>query len=132
MKNFESLSWHGIHVHGFRLDAFNGENGSADLVLDIDHILKWEYSSEGFLFTVCQADIRSHEVFGLKLNLDYAIPTAEMSPFSLTSVKREAVTVPTGYQSYRWRLPINFPNGLVKFETPGYTLIFTGAPDVQA
>src|SRR4051812_23328616 len=66
--DFESMSWHDVHVHGFRFDRFNESNGSADLVLDIDYILKWERSGENFLFTVCRADLRFTDVFGLKVD----------------------------------------------------------------
>jgi hypothetical protein len=36
--DFEAMSWHDVHIHGFRLDSFKEENGSADLVMDIDYI----------------------------------------------------------------------------------------------
>ena len=131
-EDFDSLSWHDVHIHGFRLDTFKDENGSADLVFDIDYILKWEKSGDGVLFTVCQADLRFHEVFGLKLNLDYATPTAGMCPFSIAGVEREVVTFPTGYQTYRWRLPINWPTGQFEFQAPGFIQTLTGVPHVQA
>lgn len=60
----DDLSWHDFHVHGLRLDNFNAEHGSADLILDIDLILKWENATSGFLFTVCPADLSFHNVFG--------------------------------------------------------------------
>lgn len=130
-EDFDKLSWHDVHVHGFRLDTFKDDNGSADLVLDIDYILKWEKSGDGFLFTVCRADLRFHDVFGLKLHIDYATPTAGMCPFSIDGVERELVKSPTGHQSYRWRLPINWPKGLVEFQAPGFTQTLTGTPNIQ-
>ena len=129
--DFDEMSWHDVHVHGFRFDTFKDDNGSADLVLDIDYILKWEKSGNGFLFTVCRADLRFHEVFGLKLELDYATPTAGMCPFSLAGLEREIVKFPTGYQSYKWRLPINWPKGSLEFQAPGFTQVLTGTPHVQ-
>ena len=130
-EDFESLSWHDVHVHGFRLDNFKDDNGSADLVLDIDYILRWEKSGDGFAFTVCQAELRFHDVFGLKFQLDYATPTAGMCSFSIHGVERELITFPTGYQSYHWRLPINWPKGLIEFQAPGFTQTLTGTPYVQ-
>ncbi|MFZ1909226.1 MAG: hypothetical protein WAU52_09125, partial [Burkholderiales bacterium] len=55
--DFDALSWHDVHVYGFRLDNFKEDNGSADLVLDIDFILKWEKveSENTFRFTICRA-----------------------------------------------------------------------------
>jgi hypothetical protein len=130
-KDFDAMSWHDVHVHGFRLDGYKATEGSADLVLDIDYILKWEKSGDSFLFTVCRADLRFHDVFGLKLTLDYATPTAGMSPFSINGIEREVVRFPTGYQSYKWRLPINWPKGAIEFQAPGFTQVLTGAPHVQ-
>ncbi|HXM80762.1 MAG TPA: hypothetical protein VN929_02425 [Burkholderiales bacterium] len=130
--DFDGMSWHDVHVHGFRFDGFKESDGSADLILDIDYILKWEKSGDGFLFTVCRADLRFHDVFGLKVTLDYATPTAGMCPFSLAGVEREVVKFPTGHGSYRWRLPINWPKGLLEFQAPGFTQVLTGTPHVQS
>jgi hypothetical protein len=115
-----------------RFDSFKDDNGSADLVLDVDYILKWEKSGQGFLFTVCQADLRFHDVVELKFNLDYATPTAGMCPFSIDGVERELVTYPNGHQAYRWRLNINWPRGLLEFQASGFTQTLTGTPHVQS
>ena len=130
-KDFDAMSWHDVHVHGFRLDGYKETAGSADLILDIDYILKWDKSGDSFLFTVCRADLRFHEVFGLKLSLDYATPTAGMTPFSINSIEREVVNFPAGHQSYKWRVPINWPKGSIEFQAPGFTQVLTGAPCVQ-
>src|SRR5712671_1521699 len=130
--DFEAMSWHDVHIHGFCLDSFKKENGSADLVLDIDYILKWDKSGNTFLFTICRADLRFLDVFGLKLILDYATPTAGMCPFSLSGIEREVPKLPNGYQSYKWRLPINWPKGSLEFQAPGFTQVLTGTPHVQS
>ena len=130
-EQFNEMSWHDVHVHGFRFDHFNEAEGAADFVLDIDYILKWEKADDGFLFTVCQADLRFHDAFGLKFELDYATPTAGMSPFSIAAVEREVLQFANGHQSYRWRLPINWPKGLLEFQAPGFTQTLTGSPCVQ-
>ena len=131
-NDFDAMSWHDVHVHGFRLDGYKESEGSADLIFDIDFILKWDKSGDTFLFTICRADLRFHEVFGLKLTLDYATPTAGMSPFSINGIEREAVKFPTGQQSYKWRLPINWPTGSLEFQAPGFTQVLTGKPQVQS
>ena len=130
-EDFDALSWHDVHVHGFRFENFKDESGSADFILDIDFILKWEKAEDTFRFTVCRADLRFHDVFGLKFNLDYATPTAGMAPFALDGVERELLKFPTGYQSYAWRLPINWPRGSIEFQSPGFTQALTGKPHVQ-
>ena len=129
--DFDALSWHDVHVHGFRFAEFKEDNGSADLVLDIDYILKWERSGENFLFTVCRAELRFHDVFGLKLELDYVSPTAGMCPFSINGIEREVVMSSNGHQSYRWRLPINWPKGSLEFQAPAFTQVLIGRPHVQ-
>ena len=129
--DFDAMSWHDVHVHGFRFDAFKKDNGSADLVLDIDYILKWESSRETLVFTVCRADLRFNDVFALKLDLDYASPTAGMCPFSISGIERDVVTAPNGHQSYKWRLPINWPKGSLEFQALGFTQVLTGRPHVQ-
>ena len=131
-EDFDSMSWHDVHVHGLHLDRYNDSEGSADLVLDIDYILKWDRSGDTYLFTVCRADLRFHEVFGLKFTLDYATPTAGMSPFSISGIEREVLKASTGYQSYKWRLPINWPKGSLEFQAPGFTQVLTGTPHVQS
>ena len=130
--DFDQLSWHDVHVHGFRLEAVNEELGSADLVLDIDYILAWESIGGVYQFTVCQATLRFHGAFGLKFVLDYATPTAGMCAFSLAGVQRETLAYPTGYSTYRWRLDINWPEGFLEFEAPGFTQTLIGVPRVQA
>jgi hypothetical protein len=70
-------------------------------------------------------------VFGLKINIDYKIPTAGMSPFSIDGIEREKLEFPTGYSSFRWRIPINWPSGLLEFEAPSFTQILVGKPCEQ-
>jgi hypothetical protein len=115
-EDFESLSWHDVHVHGFRFEAFDENEGCADLVLDIDYILKWDKSGDAFSFLISQANLRFHKVFGFKFELDYASPTAGMSPFSLDRIERKLFEAPNGYKSYRWHLRINWPNGNMEFD----------------
>lgn len=127
-EHFDALSWHDVHVHGFRLDTFREDEGAADLVLDIDYILEWHNVEGAFEFTVCPATLRFHEVFALRLSLDYAGPTAGMCPFSIHGIEREPLAFPTGHTSYKWRIPINWPRGEIEFQAPGFTQTLTGTP----
>ena len=131
-EDFDDLSWHDNHVHGFRLDNFSSEIGAADLILDIDHILKWEKAGSEFQFTVCPATLQFHEAFGLKLMLDYATPTIGMCAFSIDGIERVPLISPNGYRSFRWRIPINCPEGHLEFEAPRFTLALTGMPVTQS
>lgn len=127
-EDFESLSWHDVHVHGLRFASFNESEGAADLVLDIDYILKWEHDGDVYLFTVCPAELTFHDVFNFKFKLDYKTPTAGMCPFSMDDIYRENIEFNTFFKSYRWSIPINWPHGLLEFEAPAFTLQLVGIP----
>jgi hypothetical protein len=128
--DFDDMSWHDVHVHGLRFENFRPDTGCADLILDIDFILKWESANIGFLFTVCPADLRFHDVFGLKFALDYAGSTAGMCPFSLDRIERKEVAFPTSHKTYQWHLSINWPSGRIEFQAPGFAQTLTGNPRV--
>jgi hypothetical protein len=131
-EDFESLSWHDAHVHGFSLRAIKPDNGSADLVLDIDFILEWDKADRGFQFTVCKAELIFHDVFGLKFSLDYVSQSAGMCSFSIHGIEREQVEYITGLKGFRWRIPINWPKGSIEFEAPGFTQTLIGEPIIQS
>ena len=130
--DFATMSWHDVHVHGFWLDAFESDQGVANLNLDIDYILEWQHSRTRFQFTVCQAHLRFHEVSGLKLTLDYPAGSVGMCPFAISGIERQRLGSAAGRNSYHWRLPFNWPLGLLEFDAPGFEQALTGTPQVQA
>jgi hypothetical protein len=131
-EDFESLCWHDVHVYGFRLDTFNPEEGSADLIFDIDYILKWDKNEREFQFTVCKAELKFHKTFGLKFMLDYVTPSAGMCPFSIHGIERKPLTFSGGYASFHWSIAVNWPHGSLEFDAPGFTQKLTGKPVVQS
>ncbi len=130
--DFENMSWHDVSVHGFRIVQNDGNNGTAELVFDIDYILEWLKAEGKFNFVVAQACLQFHEVFGLKFTLDYASPTAGMCAFSLDGIEREVVTYVTGHTSYKWTLRINWPHGQIEFTSPGFTQWLVGERHTQS
>ena len=120
-EDFDSMSWHDVHVHGFRFEAIAPDEGTADLIFDIDYILKWEKVKNEFFFTVCRAELVFHNVFGLKFSLDYASLPAGMCPFTISGIEREPLAYPTGLKSFRWLIPINWPSGSIEFEAPRFS-----------
>jgi len=124
--DFDEMSWHDVHVHGFQIVRNDDKSGTAELVLDIDYILEWLKNENKLSFVVAQASLRFHEVFGLKFTLDYVTTTAGMCAFSLEGIKRERIQLPTGYTSYKWKLGINWPAGEIEFQSPGFTQSLTG------
>jgi hypothetical protein len=127
-EDFDRLSWHDVHAYGLRLDAFDKEGGTCDLILDIDYILHWEQSEPAFKFTMCQASLRFHKVFGLKMALDYPSAAAGMCPFSIHGIEREPMQALNGDRFYRWRIAVNWPQGHMAFDAMGFTQTLIGSP----
>ena len=128
-EDFESMSWHDVHVHGFRFASFNEDEGAADLVFDIDYILEWQQDGgKACTFVVCPAELRFKDVFGLRFSLDYKARSAGMCPFSISGIQREPLEFPTGYKSYQWVIEINWPSGEISFQSPGFSQSLTGTP----
>jgi hypothetical protein len=123
--DFDTLSWHDVRVHGFRI--VEGEHGTAELVLDIDFILEWRSSEDaGFRFRVAQAILQFHQVFGLRFSLDYVACSAGMTAFSIERIEREAIGDEDQSPSYRWRIAVNWPEGCLEFEAPGFSQWLVG------
>ncbi|MCL2871645.1 MAG: hypothetical protein FWF41_01460 [Betaproteobacteria bacterium] len=131
IDDFDEMSWHDVHFHGFRLEQNESESGTAELIFDIDYILEWLKVEGAFQFVVAPARLQFHEIFGLKMELDYASPTAGMCPFSISGITRERFVSPTGYVWYKWKLEINWPNGFIEFDSPGFTQTLTGKSYTQ-
>jgi len=129
--DFEEMSWHDVHIHGFRIEEKEGDNGTAELIFDIDYILEWVKNNEGFSFVVAQASLHFHDVFGLKFSLDYAKQSAGMSALSIEGISRERINFPNGNVSYNWKIEINWPYGEIEFESPGFDLTILGQTYTQ-
>ncbi|MDR2011462.1 MAG: hypothetical protein LBQ20_00150 [Rhodanobacter sp.] len=131
-EDFDAMGWHDVHVHGLKLENFSVEEGSCDLVLDIDYLLQWDTCDDGmFRFTVCRAELRFHQVRNLKLALDYASTSAGMCPFSIHGIQRETLRYINGATSWRWQITINWPLGSLQLDAPGFTQTLMGEPVVQ-
>lgn len=124
--DFDAMSWHDVHIRGWRLDGADEATGCADIVLDIDYLLEWHPAcGDAFEFTVCPAELRFHEAFGLKLALDYG--NAALGPFVIEAIAREAFAYPTCVESFHWRLHVVAPRGELAFDAPRFTQVQTGA-----
>ncbi len=122
--DFDALSWHDVRVHGFRI--VEGAQGTAELVLDIDFILEWLPEDDGYRFRIAQAILQFHEVFGLRFMLDYVACSAGMTAFSIDRIGREVIGDDERAQSYRWRIDVNWPEGFLEFEAPGFSQWLVG------
>ena len=131
-QDFDTLSWHDIHVHGFRFASFDEEEGAADIVFDIDYILKWGKFGDKYIFSVCPAELTFHKAFRLKMEVDYLTPTAGMCPWAIETIDRVPLEFATGFKSYRWSISINWPRGSFQFESPEFTLELRGKPVLRS
>lgn len=138
--DFDGLSWHDVHVHGFRI--VEGENGTAELQLDIDFILEWIQDGDGrFRFRLAQAMLQFHEVFGLRFALDYVACSAGMSAFAIGGITRvplrggdDASEDDAGEDlgPWRWRIDVGWPEGFLEFESTGFSQWLVGEVVEQA
>lgn len=125
VADFDTLSWHDVRVHGFRI--VEGDQGTAELVLDIDFILEWLPSEDGgYRFRIAQAILQFHEVFRLRFMLDYVACSAGMTAFSIDRIQREVIGDDERAQTYRWRIDVNWPEGFLEFEAPGFSQWLVG------
>lgn len=133
--DFDAMSWHDVHVHGFRI--VEGEHGTAELQLDIDFILEWIRDGDApFRFRVAQAMLQFHEVFGLRFALDYVACSAGMSAFAIGGITRESLRDVEDDQDgredcddrgpWRWRIDLNWPEGFLEFEAAGFSQWLVG------
>lgn len=127
--DFDALSWHDVHVHGFRI--IEGEHGTAELQLDIDFILEWIAPGSGNIrFRIAQAMLQFHEVFGLRFALDYVACSAGMSAFAIGGITRVPLRAEEAdgedMGPWRWRIDVNWPEGFLEFEATGFSQWLVG------
>ena len=119
--DFESMSWHDTHVHGLQIEG-GGEHGTGTFVLDLDYIVEWLPPIEGvFQFRLAPATLTFHNVFGLKIELDWV--GAAMTPFSISAIGRKKLQ----HDSWAWSIGVNWPEGFITFESTGFTQVLRAA-----
>jgi len=124
--DFDTISWHDNHVHALRV--IEGEDGSGELVLDIDHIVEWIETPDGaFQFRILPVTLTFHGVMFLRLALDYASATAAFTPFMIEGIERQ-VEQRNGFATHHWTIPISWPSGSLAFEARGFTQCGDGEP----
>ena len=124
--DYDSLDWHDVHVHAFRI--VGGEHGAGELWFDLDYIVEWLCSNDGSCrFRVAPAVLVFREATSLRVAVDYEGPTAALGPFSLDSIERETRSYGAGVETNRWMLRVNWPIGEITFESPGFEQRLTGA-----
>jgi hypothetical protein len=115
--DFSEMSWHDNYVHALRI--VEGPHGAGELILDLDYILEWIKTPDGYTFRILPVTLKFVEVTNLRIALDYATPTAALGPFSIHAIERE--TEPRGrYVAELWKISINWPTGEITFEAHGY------------
>lgn len=103
-----------------------GEHGSGRLVFDLDYILEWLRKDTGrFQFRIAPATLTFREVTNLRISIDYPAMSAAMAPFSISVIER-SFEEQERYTVQIWKMEINFPEGLISFESPGYHQILRG------
>ncbi|HKJ18733.1 MAG TPA: hypothetical protein VJ984_15370 [Xanthomonadales bacterium] len=126
---FDDMSWHDNHIHGFRV--LEGEQGLGVLELDIDYILEWLKEPNGrFRFRILPSTLRFIDVCDLRMSLDYAAQTAALGPFSIHSIER-LIERRERYDAKIWKIELNWPVGEITFEASGFEQQGRGQPVVH-
>lgn len=139
--DFDAMAWQGVHVHGLRLVP--NDDGTAELVLDIDFLLTRAGEDGAPQFRVAQAILQFHEVSALRMALDYAACSAGMTPFAIGAIRREPLAPPDGDAGddgadapetgpWRWTIAIDWPDGELAFDAPGFSQWLVGEPVTQS
>jgi hypothetical protein len=117
--DFEDMSWHDNHVHGFQIRS--GDYGAGELDLDLDYIVEWLCAEDGsYEFRLAPATLTFREVTELRIELDYQGVSAGLVPFSIDGISREDGVVATE-SPRRWTVNLNWPRGLLAFRASGFT-----------
>ena len=123
--DYEQMSWHDNHVHGLQIED-GGEHGTGVLILDIDYIVEWLRGTLGLCsFRIAPATLTFHEVFGLKIDLDWAKVSAGMTPFSISQIHREQRR-----HDWLWTIDVNWPSGSITFSGSRYHQTLRAEPIV--
>lgn len=119
--DFDAMSWHDNHVHAIRVEVANEDHGTGTLQLDLDYIVEWlPPGADGFRFRVAPATLTFFEIFGLRIEVDWAAATAGMTPFSIGRISRQKIEGATGSTRWRWTIEVNWPQGAITFEGEGF------------
>ena len=114
--DFDEMSWHDNHVHGLHIRT--GQYGAGELTLDIDYIVEWMCpAQDAVAFRLAPADLIFHDVTNLRIEIDYAVVTASMTPFSMAGISKSPTAHGTGH---RWTIDVNWPRGSIGFEAAGF------------
>jgi hypothetical protein len=127
--DFEQMSWHDNHVHGFHVTE--GQHGSGEVSFDLDYILEWLKQDSGSIgFRIAPATLTFQNVSHLELGLDYAKPSAALSPFSIDSIERRQESRDR-YIALVWQLNVNWPEGFFRFEATGFEQVLRSEPVIS-
>ena len=111
------------------MSKFDSECRTAEIEFDLDFIVEWRCEDGICRIRDAPATLTFYDVFGLRIEIDYAGPTAGMTPFSLDGIYREPVSYSTDDPPYfRWRLPINWPAGEITFQSSGFSQVLKREP----
>ena len=126
-EDYDAVSFHDSHIHGWRIAA--GEEPEGALTLDIDYIVEWlQPGEDSFGWRIAPATLAFGRVLGLRLEIDYAAGPAAMTPCSIAEIGRERVAGPLDPPWYRWWIRLNWPEGRIAFESTGFWMRLRKGP----
>jgi len=128
-RDFETLSWHDDTVYGlrFRIGDPARNDWTADLVLDIDHIVEWVRDGDRMRFRVAPATLVFHGITDLRVHVDWgdsghrvSHPAPSIGRIERAPVVDQKVFLDRPY--WAWRIELNSPaGGEIRFGAVGFT-----------
>ena len=134
--DFENLSWHDRYLWGFEFRISDPENDdwASDLSLDIDFHLEGARWIDGRCESLLTAaTLVFHGVTDPKISIDWGPSGFQnlMHGVSIDRIEREQIQnrrLPTAPSEYKWRIPLNWPEGEISFGASGFTQMHRGEP----
>lgn len=126
---FDSYAFHDNLLHGI---SFLVEDFTAELFLEIDHILKWPTcADEKIVFEVSKARLRFCDISDLSINMEWPKKGSEnaMSRIFIDKVTRHEVCVALNLPSYyEWRIWMSDGHSSISFGASTMVVELTKPP----
>lgn len=115
-QKFDIYKFHDNSIHGI---LFLIENFTAELQLDIDHILQWPRCSDNeAVFDVSKALVRFCDVSDLSINFEWSKkgPETAISRIYIDKIIREEISTTLRLPAYyKWRIEMSDEQSVISF-----------------
>lgn len=122
--DYERMGWHDNHIHAFRIEECDETGNGGTLIFDIDYILEWVDCDGRCRFLIAPARLTFHDVWDLRLNVDFLSCTAGHCALSVDGITMQA----DERGSKLWQIKLNWPAGVIAFSASGFEQLAVREP----